>query len=66
MCGCAAETGVGVGVAWGEFSVAISKLGKDIPVVVAGAYCAESQLEAVFYYAFLRLGIFGTVDGHFC
>ena len=42
------------------------KLEKDIPVVVAGAYCAESQLEAVFYYAFLRLGIFGAVDGHFC
>jgi len=42
------------------------KFGKDIPVVVAGAYCAESQFEAVFYYAFLRLGIFGAVDGHFC
>ena len=42
------------------------KLEKDIPVVVASAYCAESQLEAVFYYAFLRLGVFGTVDGHFC
>ena len=42
------------------------KLEKDIPVVVAGAYCAESQLEAVFYDAFLRLGVFGTVDGHLC
>jgi hypothetical protein len=54
--------------AWGARGVLWQylKLGKDVPVVVAGAYCAESQLEAVFYYAFLRLGIFGAVDGHFC
>jgi hypothetical protein len=65
VCGCAAETGRGRGGARGV-PWQYLKLGKDIPVVVAGAYCAKSQLEAVFYYAFLRLGIFGTVDGHFC
>ena len=55
------QVGVGVGLLWQYL-----KLGKDIPVVVAGAYCAESQLEAVFYYAFLRLGVFGAVNSHFC